>query len=99
MKTAQYKILNYYYYLAINNSTFVGYEELSRSRRVLAEVNNTLRDFMRETTILRVHYTFCHSSSLTLHNSPVMHDFRICGLSKRTTTNRRLSEDIKKISY
>ena len=69
------------------NSTFVGYEELRRSRRVLAEVDNTLRDFMRETTILRVHYTFCYSSSPTLNNSHVMHDFRICGQSERTTTN------------
>ena len=41
---------------------------------------------MRETTILRVYYTFCYSSSPKLHNSHVMHDFRICGLSKRTTT-------------
>ena len=52
------------------NSTLVGYEELSRSRRVLAEVDNTLRDFMRETTILHVHYTFCYSSSPTLHKLP-----------------------------
>jgi len=37
---------------------------------------------MRETTILRVHYTFWYTSLLTLHNSHVMHDFRICGRSK-----------------
>ena len=31
----------------INESAFVGYEELSRSRRVLsAEVDNTLRDLL-----------------------------------------------------
>ena len=28
------------------NSAFVGYEELSRSRRVLAKVDNTLRDLL-----------------------------------------------------
>ena len=79
------------------NSTFVGYEELSRSRRVLAEVHPP-RFYERNNNPARS-LNFCHSSSPTLHNSPVMHDFRICGLSKRTTTNRRLSEDIKKMNY